>query len=86
MRIPRMHGFPLRLFASMVASKNYYIWSKIRIIRLVQKYKDNTRTYEVTTYGKKDEGVAIVAFNMPTNSSALAKDVVELMWQSLLIK
>jgi hypothetical protein len=58
----------------------------LRVIRLSQKYKENTRMYEVVTYGKKDSGVAILTFNMNNGSSAPAKDVVQLMWQSLLIK
>ena len=59
---------------------------KLRVVKLVQKYKDNVRTYEVTTYGKKDAGVAILTFNMPNNSAAAPKDVVQLLWQSLSIR
>lgn len=59
---------------------------KLKIIKGVQKYKDNVRTYEVATFGKKDEGFIIVTFNMPINAQANVKDVVALMWQSLLIK
>jgi hypothetical protein len=58
----------------------------LKIIKLVQKYKENTRTYEVATYGKKDAGVAIVTFSNPISTSGSSKDVVALMWQSLIIK
>ena len=58
----------------------------LKTIRLVQKYKENVRTYEVATYGKKDFGIAVVTFIMPNNSATPVKDVVELMWQSLFIK
>jgi hypothetical protein len=58
----------------------------LKVIRLVQRYKDNVKTYEVAIYGMKDSGVALVTFNMPGNPAAPAKDIVAMMWQSLSIK
>lgn len=58
----------------------------LKTTQLVQKYKENIRTYEVATYGKKDYGIAVVTFNMPNNSSTPVKDVIELMWKTLVVK
>jgi hypothetical protein len=58
----------------------------LKVIKLVQRYKDNVRIYEVATYGRKDDGVAIMTFNMPTNASVKPKNIINLMWQSLWIK
>ena len=58
----------------------------LNVIKLVQRYKDNVRTYEVATFGRKDDGIAIMTFNMPIPAAAKPKDIVNLMWQSLWIK
>lgn len=59
---------------------------QVKVIKLVQRYKDNVRTYEVMTYGKKDEGVAVLTFNMPINPDKKGKDIVTLMWQTLSVE
>lgn len=59
---------------------------QVKVIKLVQRYKDNVRTYEVMTYGKKDEGAAVLTFNMPINPDKKGKDIVTLMWQTLSVE
>jgi hypothetical protein len=59
----------------------------LKVIKLVQRYKNNVRTYEVSTFGRKDDGIVIMTFNMPVATGAKqSKDIVNLMWQSLWIK
>lgn len=58
----------------------------LKVIKLVQRYKNNVRTYEVSTFGRKDDGIVIMTFNMPIATAAKPKDIVNLMWQSLWIK
>lgn len=59
---------------------------RVAVTKLVQRYKDNVRTYEVAILAGKDEGLAVVTFVVPTGSGAGEKDPIALMWQSLLYK
>lgn len=57
----------------------------LKVSRLVQKYKDNVRTYEVAMYGRKDEGLAIMAFDHISGALAPKVDLITLVWQTLRI-
>ena len=62
---------------------------KVNVLKAVLKYKDETSTYEVASYGKKDEGIMVMTMMMEILgevSEPQGKKMIKLMWDSLMIK
>jgi len=59
---------------------------KIKIDRAVLKYKDETNIYEVTSIGKKDEGIVIMTMRMDSDKNSQGQKLIDLMWKTLRIK
>ena len=54
--------------------------------KAVLKYKDETNIYEVTSIGKKDEGILIMTMKMDDDKSSQGQKLIELMWRTLVLK
>ncbi len=55
----------------------------IQIDKAVLTYKDETNTYEITSIGKKDEGIMIITMIMGENSGNQGENMINLMWNTL---
>ncbi len=61
---------------------------KVNVLKAVLKYKDEISTYEVASYGKKDEGIMVMTMMMEILGDAAeprGKKMIKLMWDSLMI-
>lgn len=58
----------------------------IKIDKAILKYKDETNIYEVTTIGKKDEGILIITLKMDDEKENEGQKLISLMWDTLVIK
>jgi hypothetical protein len=58
----------------------------IEINKADLSYKDKKTTYEIASFGRKDEGLIIITVLVDKNYSGQAKKVIELLWSSLIIK
>lgn len=59
---------------------------KIDIKKAVLKYKDDVNTYEITSIGKKDEGVLLMTVRMDNEKNSNGEKLIKLMWESLRFK
>jgi hypothetical protein len=58
----------------------------VTVIKAVLKYKDETNIYEITSIGKKDEGILVIAMIMDETKSEQGRKTIDLMWNSLFYK
>lgn len=61
---------------------------KVNVLKAVLKYKDETSTYEVASYGKKDEGIMVMTMMTEILGEAAeprGEKMIKLMWDSLMI-
>lgn len=54
--------------------------------RAVLTYKDKTNIYDVASIGKNDEGILIMTMIMDEKMSEKGKELIDLMWNSLIYK
>jgi hypothetical protein len=59
---------------------------EVTVIKAVLKYKDETNIYEITSIGKKDEGILVIAMIMDETKSEQGRKTIDLMWNSLFYK
>ena len=59
---------------------------EIEITRAVLRYKEDVNIYEVASIGKKDAGLMIVTMRMDEDGTSEGQKLIDLMWQSLLVK
>jgi hypothetical protein len=55
----------------------------INIDKAVLTYKDETNIYEITSMGKKDEGILVITMVMDITSNEQGEKIIDLMWNSL---
>jgi hypothetical protein len=58
----------------------------ININKAVLKYKDEVNIYEVTSLGKKDEGVIVMTIKMDDDKTSAGQKLIDLMWSTLRFK
>jgi hypothetical protein len=58
----------------------------IDITKSVLKYKDEVNIYEIASIGKKDEGILIVTIRLDEDKNTQGQSIIDLMWESLIIK
>ena len=58
----------------------------IKVLKAALEYKGEFETYEISAYGKKDEGILIMTMNMNDELDTDGSDMIKLMWNSLKIK
>jgi hypothetical protein len=56
---------------------------KAEVKRAVLKYKDETNIYEITSIGKKDEGLLLLTVRMDDTKDSIGEKLIALMWQTL---
>lgn len=55
----------------------------IKIDKAVLTYKDETNIYEITSMGKKDEGILVMTMIMGQTLDNQGEGMIDLMWQTL---
>ncbi len=50
------------------------------------RYKDEVNIYEITSIGKKDAGILIVTIRLDEDKNTQGQKIIDLMWESLIIK
>jgi hypothetical protein len=55
----------------------------IKVDKAVLKYKDEINTYEVTSLGKKDEGIVVMTIFINEKLIKEGNKIIDLMWKSL---
>ncbi len=55
----------------------------IKVDKAVLTYKDETNIYEITSLGKKDEGIIVMTMVMDKNINEQGEKLIDLMWSSL---
>ena len=58
---------------------------KVRILKAELEYKGELEIYEITAVGKKDEGILIMTMNLGGDGDNEGEDMINLMWNTLLI-
>jgi hypothetical protein len=55
----------------------------VEVLKACLTYKDGTSIYEVSSYGKKDEGLIIMTIISNQSISQQGQDIINTMWKSL---
>jgi hypothetical protein len=58
----------------------------INVTRAELRYKDEINIYEITSIGKKDEGILIVTIRLDEDKNTKGQKIINLMWESLIVK
>jgi hypothetical protein len=58
----------------------------INVTRAELRYKDEINIYEITSIGKKDEGILIITIRLDEDKNTQGQKIIDLMWESLMIK
>ncbi|MBT8323944.1 MAG: hypothetical protein HKN99_04590 [Winogradskyella sp.] len=58
----------------------------LRVLKAVLEYRGEIETYEVSAYGRKDEGILIMTMDMDIDTDTDGKNMIDLFWKSLNIK
>ena len=58
----------------------------IKILKAELEYKGEYETYEISAFGRKDEGILIMTMNILDDINEDGKNMIGLMWESLNIK
>ena len=58
----------------------------MKVLKAVLEYKGEVETYEVATYSKKDEGFLIVTMNTVDDFDVEGKDMIKLVWDTIMTK
>ncbi|MES2864744.1 MAG: hypothetical protein V4666_11540 [Bacteroidota bacterium] len=56
---------------------------KVKINKAFLSYKDEVNIYEVTTFGKKDEGALVMTMKMDDNKDTEGQKLIDLLWSTL---
>lgn len=56
---------------------------KLKVLKAVLSYKGEVNVYEISSYGKKDEGIMIMTMTMNQDISKIGTKMINLMWESL---
>jgi hypothetical protein len=59
---------------------------KVDVTRAELRYKDEVNIYEITSIGKKDEGILIVTMRLDEVKNTQGQKIIDLMWESLIVK
>ncbi len=59
---------------------------EVEVTRAVLRYNDDVNIYEITSIGKKDAGILVVTMKMDDESNTEGQQLIDLMWQSLMLK
>ena len=59
---------------------------KADVKKAVLKYKDEVNIYEITSFGKKDEGLLLMTVRMDDAKDSNGEKLIAMMWQSLRFK
>ena len=59
---------------------------KIKVLKAALEYKGELETYEISAFGRKDEGILIMTMNMNDAMDMDGADMIKLMWDTLRIK
>jgi hypothetical protein len=59
---------------------------KADVKKAILKYKDETNIYEVTSIGKKDEGLLLLTVRMDDTKGSIGDKLIALLWQTLRFK
>ena len=77
------YGYELKMSAYKRKLKS---GKEIEINTAVLRYEEDLNIYEVVSIGKKDAGLMIVTMRIDEDGTSQGQKLIDLMWQSLLVK